>query len=112
MNNGYVLITAAVCLTGISQVLLKSGALQATGRNWIHTYVNPRVILAFLLLFSATLCSTKAYITLPVSSALFLLPSTYLWVGFLSHILLHELMTPRQYIGMAVIVLGMLVYNA
>ena len=56
--------------------------------------------------------STKAYMSLSIRSALFILPITYIWVGLLSFVFLHEHIKPKQVVGGAIIVLGMILYNS
>ena len=111
MAKAYLLFSLAIGLTGIGQVLIKMAVKGSVETHWIRSYLNIKLVVGFLLLFLATLLSTTAYMNLSVGAVLFLLPITYLWVGLLSYIFLSERFKPSQWIGVGIVVIGMVTYN-
>lgn len=107
----YILIfLCSVLISSISQVLLKSSANKEHG-NALKEYLNPKVIIAYGMFFLATLITILAYKYVPLSMGGILESSGYIFVAVLSYIFLHEKISKRKMLGLAVILLGILVFN-
>ncbi len=107
----YILIfLCSVFISSVSQVLLKSSANKEHG-NALKEYLNPKVIVAYGMFFLATLITILAYKYVPLSMGGILESSGYIFVAVLSYIFLHEKISKRKMLGLAVILLGILVFN-
>ncbi len=107
----YILIfLCSVFISSVSQVLLKSSANKEHG-NALKEYLNPKVIIAYGMFFLATLITILAYKYVPLSMGGILESSGYIFVAVLSYIFLHEKISKRKMLGLAVILLGILVFN-
>lgn len=99
-----------VFISSISQILLKKSAQVEYGSK-IKEYLNPRVIFAYIIFFGATLCSILAYTKIPLSFGPILESAGYIFVAILSRLFLKEKITKKKMIGLAVIIIGIIVYS-
>lgn len=97
-------------IASISQIMLKKSA-QKQYPNKLKEYLNPLVIIAYVLFFGTTLISMYALKVVPLSMSPILEASGYIFVAILSFILLKEKMTKKQLLGMALILIGIVVYS-
>ena len=107
----YILVfVCSVFISSVSQVLLKSSANKEHG-NALREYLNPKVIVAYGMFFLSTLITILAYKYVPLSMGGILESSGYIFVAALSYIFLHEKIGKRKMMGLAVILLGIFVFN-
>lgn len=99
-----------VIISSISQVILKKSTQKKYGSK-IKEYVNPRVILAYLIFVGATLCTIWSYTVIPLSLGPILESTGYIFVAVLSWLALKEKITLKKIIGLSVIVLGVIIYS-
>ena len=97
-------------ISSISQVMLKKSAGK-TYESKIKEYLNPFVITAYGLFFGCTLITMYALKVVPLSMAPILEATGYIFVSVLSYIFLKEKMTRKQLLGMAVIIIGIVIYT-
>ena len=88
-----------------SQLMLKRAA-DNPDYIGLRFYVNPLVILAYLLFFGCMVLNVIALQTLDLTVASVLEASGFLYVMVLGALYLHEAITPRKLIGNALIVAG------
>lgn len=111
-NIWYILLFLfSVFISAVSQILLKKSAETAYNSR-LKEYLNPRVILAYGIFFLSTLCTMWAYKAVPLSLGAVLEATGYLWVTILGILFLKEKVSPQKWAGLALIVLGILVFNA
>ena len=103
-------LVLAVILTAAAQVLMKRSVNNHAGKGLVRTYLNPQMLTAFVLLLATTLLNAFAYKTIPLKTAVLVLPSTFLLVGFLSFALLKERVSRRQLVAVVVILVGIIFY--
>ncbi len=101
---------AAVFVSSVSQVLLKRSANAEHGGRW-REYFNVRVVAAYGLFFLATLITVTALRYIPVSLGTVLESTGYLYVTVLGIVFLKEKVSGRKWLGLAVIVAGILIYS-
>ena len=104
------IMVCGALISAVSQIMLKKSA-QRQYENKLMEYLNPLVIIAYILFFGTTLISMYALKVVPLSMAPILEASGYIFVAVLSYIVLREKMTRRQLIGMALILCGIVVYS-
>lgn len=107
----YVAATAGVVLTAVSQSFFKLGADRTARRGVFYTYANPFSIAAYTMLLGVTLLNLYAYRVLPLKLSVTFLPFTYILVGLFSFTFHKEKMTRGQLAGVAVILIGIVIYN-
>lgn len=112
---GELLIYSAIMLTGVmvssvSQIMLKKSA-QKQYPSKLREYLNPLVIIAYGMFFGSTLISMYALKVVPLSMSPILESAGYIFVAVLSFFFLKEKMTRKQLIGMALIIIGIVVYS-
>ena len=115
MNNSYSyllgvsLILLATFITAVSQIMLKKSA-QKTYKEQIEEYVNPLVIGGYILLLGTTLISVLALRFIPMTLAAALDSTGQIFVPMLSFLILKERINRQKLIGMAVIIIGLVIY--
>ena len=98
----------AAFISSVSQIMLKKSA-QKEYPSRIREYLNPLVIIAYILFFGCTLISMYGMKVVPLSLAPALEATGYIFVAVLSYIILKEKLTFRQIAGMVLIAAGILV---
>ena len=101
---------AGVFVSSIAQILLKKSA----GKKYesaIKEYLNPYVIISYAIFFGATFCTIYAYKGVPLSFGPILAASQYVFIAILSKIFLKEKIGLKKFIGLSVIVAGIIVYS-
>ena len=100
----------AVFISAVSQIMLKIAARKQY-KSKIHEYLNPLVIFSYVLFFGCTLITLLAYRKVPLSLGQILESSGYIFVTILGTTVLNEKMSVKKIIGMAVILLGILLFT-
>ena len=104
-----VVMVLGVFIASVSQVLLKKSA-QYTYRDRFGEYLNWRVILAYGMMLSATLCSVYAYRVVPISLGMALDSSGYIFVTLFGLFIFKEAVTKRRFIALVLIIVGISLY--
>jgi len=100
---------ASVFLSSVSQIMLKRSA-QKTYDSKLKEYLNPLVILAYMLFLSCTFITMYAFKVVPLSMAPVLEATGYIFVAVLSWIFLKEQISRKKMLGLGVIIAGILIY--
>ena len=103
------LLLLGVFISAISQVLLKKAAMK-THDSWIKEYLNPLVIIAYILFFGATFLSIFAYRGIPLSMGPILEATSYLYVTFFGVKIFGEKMNRKKIIALVCILSGITIY--
>lgn len=107
----YILIfILAVCISSISQILLKKSA-NIERKSKIAEYINIHVISSYGLLFTSTLLTLYAYKEVKLSTGIVLETLSYILIPVLSYFILKEKIQKRQVKGIVLIIVGILVYS-
>ena len=101
---------AGVFISAISQILLKKSANKKYSSK-IREYLNPYVIVSYSIFVGATFCTIYAYKEVPLSLGPILASSEYIFVAVLSRLFLKERINFKKFIGLTVIVAGIIVYS-
>jgi len=114
MNEKHSMIYAGVLLLGVfisavSQVMLKKAALK-TYDSWLKEYLNPLVVLAYMLFVGTTLLSVLAYKGIPLSMGPILEATSYIYVTIFGVRVFHEKMNMQKYIALGLIIVGIVIY--
>ena len=104
------LMVLSSLIAAASQIMLKKSA-QKQYPSKLREYLNPLVIIAYVLFFGTTLISMYALKVVPLSMSPILEASGYIFVAVLSYIFLKEKMTRKQMLGMLLIIAGIVVYS-
>lgn len=104
------LLLLGVFLSAISQVMLKKAALRQYP-NKIREYLNPLVIIAYTIFVGTTFLSIYAYKGIPLSMGPVLEAASYIYVTIFGVTIFKEKLNRRKLIGLALIVLGIIVYS-
>ena len=107
---GSALILFSSIISAFSQILLKKAA-EKVYRSKLQSYLNPLVIFAYALFFVTTLFGVAALRFIPLTLSAALTASAQVFVPVMSRVFLHEEITRRKWIGMAVIVLGIVIFS-
>lgn len=97
-------------ISSIAQIMLKKSAKKEYPSK-IREYLNPLVIMAYMLFFGGTLLGILSLKVVPLSMSPILDASGYIFVAVMSYIFLKEKLTKKQFLGMMLIVLGIVVYS-
>ena len=100
----------SVLISSISQIMLKKSADKEYASK-IKEYLNPLVFFAYVLFFVSTLVTVFAYSRLPLSLGPILESSGYVYVTVLGFLFLKERLNKKRMAGMALIILGIIVFS-
>ena len=101
---------SGVFISAIAQIILKKSA----GKEYeskIREYLNPYVIIAYAIFFGATFCTIYAYKGVPLSFGPILAASEYVFVAVLSKLFLKENINLKKFIGLSVLIAGIIIYS-
>ena len=105
---------AALLLLGvfssISQVMLKKSALK-TYDSKIKEYLNPLVIVAYILFVGTTFLSIFAYRGIPLSMGPILEATSYIYVTIFGIVFFNEKMSKKKWIALVLIITGIALYS-
>lgn len=106
----YILVLmTGVFVSAVSQVMLKKAALK-TYDSPIKEYLNPMVIVAYILFFGTTLLSVLAYKGIPLSMGPIIEATSYIYVTFFGVNIFHEKMNRKKYLALGLIIAGIIIY--
>lgn len=107
----YILVLmTGVFVSAVSQVMLKKAALK-TYDSPIKEYLNPMVIVAYMLFFGTTFLSILAYKGIPLSMGPIIEATSYIYVTFFGVKIFHEKMNRKKYLALALIIVGIIIYS-
>lgn len=99
-----------VFISSISQVMLKKAA-QKEYKNHLQEYLNPIVIIAYILFVGCTFLSILAYRGLPLSMGPILEATSYFYITFFGVKIFGERINARKCIALGFIIIGILIYS-
>ena len=100
----------SVLISSISQILLKKSA-DRTYDSRLKEYLNPLVIVAYIMFFCSMMITMYCYTYVDVSAGPIFESAGYVFVGILGFIFLKEKFTAKKTIGMVLILLGIVVFS-
>ena len=98
-----------VFISAVSQVLLKKEAMKPHD-SVIAEYLNPRVIIAYLIFFAATLMTIYAYKEVPLSLGPILEATSYVYVMVFGAVFFAEKPTKLKGAAIGLILVGVAVF--
>ena len=100
----------SVIISSFSQVLLKIAAnKQYKGRIW--EYLNPLVIIAYGIFFLSSLLTMFALRYVSYSYSPIIESTSYIFIPIFGVMLLHERISRRRLLGIAIILAGILIFT-
>lgn len=100
----------SVFISSVSQTMLKKSA-DKKYENIIKEYMNPVVVIAYAMFFLSTILTTLSYKNVPLSLGAVIEASGYIFVAVLGYFFLHEKIGKRKTLGLAIILIGIVVFN-
>ncbi len=97
-------------ISAISQVMLKK-ASQKSYSSWIYEYLNPLVLFAYIIFFTATFMSIMAYKGIPLSMGPVLETTGYIYVTVFGVIFFHEKINVKKIMALIFIVSGICIFS-
>ena len=104
------LLLLGVFISSISQVMLKKSALK-TYDSKIKEYLNPLVIVAYILFVGTTFLSIFAYRGIPLSMGPILEATSYIYVTIFGIVFFKEKMSKKKWIALVLIITGIALYS-
>jgi len=104
------ILLVGVFLSSVSQVMLKKAALKSYSSK-IGEYLNPLVILAYIIFFCTTFLSIYAYKGIPLSMGPVLEATSYIYVTIFGAIFFQEKLNRQKILALLLIIGGILVYS-
>ncbi|HHZ05653.1 MAG TPA: EamA family transporter [Clostridiales bacterium] len=77
----------------------------------IIEYLNPKTIIAYFILFSATFLTIYSYKFVPLSTGPILGTTEYIFVAILSSLVLKEKITKQKFLGLSIIIIGIIIFS-
>lgn len=103
-------LLVGVFLSAISQVILKKAAMKTYANKW-QEYMNPLVIIAYIIFVGTTLLSVYAYKGIPLSMGPVLEATSYIYVTFFGVVIFGEKLNRRKLFALLLIVTGIVIYS-
>ncbi len=110
IKNYVILLLVSVFISSVSQIILKTAA-NKTYESTLKEYLNFRVIFSYVLFFLSTILTMLALRKVPLSMQPILESTSYIYVSVMGYFLLKERFTKRKLLGLALILLGIVVYS-
>lgn len=104
------ILLAGVFISSVSQVMLKKASLQKYS-SVIQEYLNPLVILAYVLFVGTTLLSLLAYRVVPLSMGPILESTSYIYVTIFGVLIFQEKLNKRKILALIFIIGGIFIYS-
>ncbi len=104
------ILLLGVFLSSISQVMLKKAAVRKYS-SWLKEYLNPLVIVAYVIFFGTTFLSIYAYKGIPLSMGPVLEATSYIYVTIFGVTIFKEKLNRQKVLALLLIVGGILVYS-
>lgn len=98
-----------VFISAVSQVLLKKAALKKYD-SVLQEYLNPYVIIAYIIFVLSTLLSIVAYRGIPLSMGPVLEATSYIYVTVFGVKIFSEKLNWKKIIALCLIIVGILIY--
>lgn len=104
------LLLLGVFISAISQVMLKKSA-QKTYENRIKEYLNPLVIIAYLMFIGTTFLSIFAYRGIPLSMGPVLEATSYIYITVFGVKIFGEKINKKKILALVSIIGGIIIYS-
>ena len=98
-------------ISSAAQVMLKKAAMKEYSSP-IREYLNPIVIIAYIVFFGASFLSIIAYKVVPLSLGAILEATSYIYVTIFGVALFNETITKKRMIALVLIITGIVIYAA
>lgn len=103
------ILLLGVFISAISQVMLKKAAMKKYDSP-IKEYLNPLVIVAYMMFVGTTFLSILAYKGIPLSMGPILEATSYIYVTFFGVKIFKEKLNSKKVIALCLIIGGIIVY--
>lgn len=103
-------LLAGVFIASVSQVMLKKASMRRY-RSVIQEYINPLVVLAYMLFVGTTLLSVLAYRVVPLSMGPVLESTSYIYVTIFGVLIFKEKLNKQKIFALFLIIGGILIYS-
>ena len=104
------LLLVSVFISSVSQILLKKAA-DRTYENHIREYLNPLVIFSYGMFFCYVILTMLALKKVSLSMQPILESTGYIFVAVMGYIFLKETLSRRKLAGIALILVGIIVFS-
>lgn len=103
------LILMGTFISSVAQVMLKKAAIRKYP-SLIKEYLNPIVIVAYIIFFGATFLSIYAYKEVPLSMGPILEASSYIYVTIFGVTVFKEDIDKKRIVALLLILIGIMIY--
>ena len=103
------ILLLGVFISAISQVMLKKAAMK-TYDSPIKEYLNPLVIIAYMMFVGTTFLSILAYKGIPLSMGPILEATSYIYITFFGVKIFKEKLNSKKVIALCLIISGIIIY--
>ena len=104
------ILLLGVFISAISQVMLKKAALKKYD-SVIKEYMNPLVVVAYVMFVGTTFLSILAYKGIPLSMGPVLEATSYIYVTIFGVTIFKENMNKKKLVSLGLIMTGIVVYS-
>lgn len=110
---GYLLLAVFGVLLGpVAQLLLKLGTRRVKDSSgWFATLLHPLSLAGYMVMLASAFIYFYSLRVVPLKDFVFILPFAYVFAPILSRLILKEIITGWHWISIALIVLGVFVFN-
>ena len=103
------ILLLGVFISAVSQVILKKAAVKQHG-SFLKEYLNPPVIIAYVMFVGTTLLCVLAYRVIPLSMGPILEATSYIYVTIFGVLIFHERLNRKKVLALVLIIGGIAIY--
>lgn len=105
-----IILLISVLISSVSQIILKLSANREHASR-IKEYLNPYVILAYVMFLGSTVLTMISLRHLPLSLQPMIESASYIFIAVMGYFLLKERFTKKKILGMILILLGIFIFS-
>lgn len=105
----WIFLLLSVIIASFSQILLKKSA-KIVYKTWIREYLNPYVIIGYLMMLVSTVLTIFAYRGIEYKNGPIIESLGYMLIMLLSYYFFREKITKRKLLGNLLILIGIVVF--
>lgn len=110
MNKFHFIFILAVIIASFAQILLKIGA-QRKSKTMFRQYANWQVLFGYFLMICSMIFNLIAYREIPLKLGPIFDSLGFIFIPFLSWLILDEKLTIKKLIGFFIIVVGIIIFS-
>lgn len=104
------ILMTSVLVSAISQVLLKKASIYKYSSR-VREYLNPLVLIAYIMFIGSTFMTILSYQGIPLSMGPIIESTSYIYVTIFGVMIFGEKLNKQRCLGLLCIIIGIIIYS-